>query len=202
MSPDDVLSYWFGDWDDELPLAEDDPQLRRWWSKDEAVDREIRERFGTLHAEIVAGEHPGWADAPRGLLARILVLDQLSRVLHRGSGRAFAQDPQARQLTARALERAWDRELRPIERVFLYLPLMHAEDRVAHRRALGLFTGLAEEVEELGLARADYYRRVVSYELRHKQIIDRFGRYPHRNFPLERTSTPEELAFIDREEGF
>ncbi|HHO53428.1 MAG TPA: DUF924 domain-containing protein, partial [Deltaproteobacteria bacterium] len=165
-------------------------------------DQEIRDRFSTLHAEIVAEKHTEWSDSPRGLLARILVLDQLSRVLHRGSGRAFAHDPQARQLTAQALEQAWDRELRPIERVFLYLPLMHAEDRVAHRRALGLFTGLAEEAEEMGLARADYYRRIVSYELKHKQIIDRFGRYPHRNFPLERTSTPEELAFIDRDEGF
>ncbi len=202
MTCEDLLSYWFGDWDDEAPLAEDDPQVRRWWDKDPEIDAEIAQRFGALHAEVIAGGQPTWADTPRGLLAHILVLDQLSRAIYRGSSRAFDQDPQARQLTAVALERAWDRDLKPIERVFLYLPLVHAEDRVAHRRALSLFTGLAEELEELGAARADYYRRIVHYELRHKQIIDRFGRYPHRNFSLERTATPEELAFLDHDGSF
>jgi uncharacterized protein (DUF924 family) len=130
------------------------------------------------------------------------VLDQLSRMLFRGASRAFRWDGKARTTTQRALERAQDRELRPIERAFLYMPLMHAEDRATHRRALALYSDLAEEAEEAGLARADYYRQVVGHEVRHKEVIDRFGRYPHRNFALERTSTPEELAFIREDEGF
>lgn len=203
MTAEDVLSWWFGTWDDRAPLEDDDPELVRWWRKDARVDAQIREQFGPLHAEVVAGEHRDWAGHPRGLLALVIVTDQLSRVIYRGQGRAFACDTVARRLTDEALSQAWDRDLQLIERAFLYMPLMHAEDRVAHRRALSLFTGLAEEAEEAGLARADYYRRVVGFEQRHKEIIDRFGRYPHRNFQMERTSTPEELAFLqDVEQSF
>ena len=199
MTPDDVLTFWFGDWDDEVPLTEDDPQPKRWWSHEPATDADIRQRFGTLYSEIAAGGHRDWEATARGLLARVIVLDQFSRVIHRGSAQAFAHDSEARRMCSSALEKAWDRDLAPIERSFLYLPLMHAEDRAAHRRALMVYTALAEEVEELGIARADYYRNIVGFELRHKQIIDRFGRYPHRNFPLERTSTPEELAFLEED---
>ncbi|MBX2801550.1 MAG: DUF924 domain-containing protein [Myxococcales bacterium] len=202
MTPAEVVRYWFGDWDDRIELASDDAQIARWWSADPTIDAEIRERFSGVHARVAAGELRAWEEQPVGLLACVLVLDQFSRVLFRGHGDAFAHDTAALQLTRTALQKAWDRDLTPIQRAFLYLPLMHAEDRAAHRRALALYQGLAEEVEELGLARADYYRRVVNYEVRHKEIIDRFGRYPHRNFPLERTSTPEELDFIDRESPF
>jgi uncharacterized protein (DUF924 family) len=192
----EVLSWWFGNWDDTRPLQDDDPNLRRWWREDPSVDHEARERFSQLHAEVADGTHDSWEEHAKGALAKVIVLDQLSRRLFRGSARAFRWDVTARGVTQRALERALDRELRPIERVFLYLPLMHAEDRATHRRALALYSDLAEETEEAGLLRADYYRQVVGLEIRHKAVIDRFGRYPHRNFALERTSTPEELAFL------
>lgn len=203
MSPEaaDLLRWWFGAWDDALPLADADPDMRRWFGADPAVDAEVRTRFAALHAEVVAGAHDAWEETARGALAKVVVLDQLSRMLYRGSGRAFARDGEARATTQRALERAFDRELAPIERVFLYMPLMHAEDRAVHRRALLLFTDLAEEAEEAGLVRADAYRRTVAEAIRHKDIIDRFGRYPHRNVPLERTSTPEELAFLAEQEA-
>lgn len=203
MGPDDVLSWWFGGWDDRAALADDDEELVRWWRKNAATDQIIRDRFGELHAQVASGGFREWTDTPRGLLAIVIVMDQFSRVLHRDTGRAFSCDGAARQLTGAALERAWDRDMSLIERAFLYMPLMHAEDRVAHRRALSLYTGLAEEAEEAGLQRADYYRRVVGFAQRHKEIIDRFGRYPHRNFQMERTSTPEELAFLqDVEQSF
>lgn len=203
MAPDDVIAWWFGDWQDDAPLAADDPQLVRWWRRDQGNESVLAERFGALHEAVASGDHRDWAQNARGILALVIIMDQFSRVLHRNRIRAFACDADARQLTAVALERAWDRDLELIERAFLYMPLMHAEDRVAHRRALSLFTGLAEEAEEAGLARADYYRRVVAFAQRHKEIIDRFGRYPHRNFQLERTSTPEELAFLkDVEQSF
>ena len=203
MAPDDVLTWWFGEWDDSTPLSDDDPQLVRWWRKDATIDAAIHARFGDLHAEVSAGGVREWADDPRGLLALVIVMDQFSRVIFRNTVRAFRCDESARRLTGTALERAWDRDMSLIERSFLYMPLMHAEDRVAHRRALALYTGLAEEAEEAGLPRADYYRRVVGFAQRHKEIIDRFGRYPHRNFQMERTSTPEELAFLkDVEQSF
>jgi uncharacterized protein (DUF924 family) len=200
MLPDDVLNWWFGDWSDQAPLGDPDPNLHRWWVRDDAIDAEARALFSTLHIEVARGDHDDWEQTARGTLAVVVVLDQLSRMLYRGSARAFRWDAQARDVTQRALEQARDRELRLIERVFLYLPLMHAEDRAPHRRALALYSDLAEEAEEAGLVRADVYRRVVSWEVRHKRVIDRFGRYPHRNLPLERTSTPEELAFIDANE--
>lgn len=197
MARDDVLQWWFGDWSDNQPLSDDDANLHRWWDRDAAIDAEARERFGTVHAAVAAGSHDDWEDTARGALAKVIVLDQLSRMLYRDSARAFRWDHEARQVTQRALERAQDRELRPIERVFLYLPLMHAEDRATHRRALALYSDLAEEAEEAGLLRADIYRQFVAWEIHHKRVIDRFGRYPSRNFTLERTSTPEELAFLD-----
>lgn len=200
MIHSEVLTWWFGDWDDTRPLADDDPNLRRWWWEEPAVDAEAAARFSQLHAEVTDGAHDDWEETARGALAKVLVLDQLSRCLFRGSARAFRWDGSARAVTQRALGRAFDRELRSIERLFLYLPLMHAEDRATHRRALALYSDLAEEAEEAGLARADYYRQVVSLEIRHKSVIDRFGRYPQRNFALERTSTPEELAFLKNDE--
>jgi len=193
---DDVIGYWFGDWDDSRPLSDEDPNLARWWHELPATDEEIRARFSTLHAELIAGKHDDWESTARGALARVIVIDQLSRALYRGTAKAYRWDDEARQTTLRTLQGAGDRELRPIERVFLYLPLMHAEDRATHRRALALYADLAEEVEEAGLVRADYYRQLVAWEIRHKAVVDRFGRDPERNFALERTSTPEELAFL------
>lgn len=196
MSPEDVLQYWFGDWDDARPLADDDPNVQRWWGESEDLDADIAQRFGELHAAVVRGEHADWAATARGALALVIVVDQLSRALYRGTARAYRWDDLARRTTLRVLEGAGDRELKPIERVFLYLPLMHAEDRATHRRALALFADLAEEAEEAGIVRADYYRQLVAWEIRLKAVIDRFGRDPERNFALERTSTPEELAFL------
>ena len=199
MSPSEVLAFWFGDWDDTRPLADDDANTTRWWGEDPATDLEIQERFGAVHAEIVAGKHTDWDETAQGALARIIVLDQLSRAIYRGTARAFRWDEEARRITLRVLEGAGDRDLKPIERVFLYLPLMHAEDRATHRRALALYADLAEESEEAGLVRADYYRQLVAWEIRLKAVIDRFGRDPERNFALERTSTPEELAFLSQD---
>ena len=201
MSPDDVLNFWFGDWDDSQPLVtttEPPPLVGR----DSSIDADVRRRFADLHAEVADGAHDSWEECARGSLGKVIVLDQLSRMLFRDSSRAFRWDHLARTTTQRALERAQDRELRPIERVFLYLPLMHAEDRATHRRVLAPVLGFREETEEAGIVRADYYRQVVGWEIRHKEVIDRFGRYPHRNFALERTSTPEELAFIRDDDGF
>ncbi|MEM6926765.1 MAG: DUF924 family protein [Myxococcota bacterium] len=195
MTATDVLTFWFGAWDDALPLPDDDPQTRRWWAREPDVDRAIQDRFGALHTELVHEGWREWSDSPEELLACVIVIDQFSRVIYRGQKQAFAHDGRARSLTRRALDLGWPASLAPIQRTFLYMPLVHAEDRESHALADTLFSGVAREVEET--ARFSYYQRVLDDVAKHREIIDRFGRYPRRNIVLERTSTPEELAWLD-----
>ncbi|MEN0067299.1 MAG: DUF924 family protein [Myxococcota bacterium] len=203
MTAADVLTFWFGDWDDALPLADSDPQTIRWWGKVPEVDRTIQDRFGALHTELVHEGWRAWSDSPEDLLACVIVLDQFSRVVYRGQRQAYANDPRARALTQRALDLGWVASMSPIQRTFLLMPLVHAEDRASHSRATAMLGELVEEVAAAGSPRLDYYRRVLNHAVEHKQIIDRFGRYPHRNIVLERTSTPEELAYLqDETPGF
>ncbi len=203
MTADDVLTYWFGGWDDALPLPDDDPQTRRWWGREPEVDRVIQDRFGALLTELVHEGWREWSDSPEELLACVVVLDQFSRVVYRGQKEAFENDPRASLLTRRALDLGWSSALSPIQRTFLYMPLVHAEDRKVHAEAETLFRALVEEVERAGLARAGYYRGVLDHVAKHREIIERFGRYPHRNIVLERTSTPEELQWLrDESPGY
>jgi len=167
-----VLDFWF----DEIEPAQ-------WWKSDPAFDALVRERFGDLHRAAVLGELYAWRANAEGRLAEILVLDQFSRNIHRGTAAAFAADPMALALAQEAVSGAHDRALRTQRRLFFYLPYMHSESALIHEVALALF-------RELGLADN------LDFELRHKAIIDRFGRYPHRNAILGRTSTAEELRFL------
>lgn len=167
-----VLAFWFR----EL-------EPKQWWLADPALDAQIRERFGDTLARAARGELSTWRETAEGRLAEIIVLDQFSRNIHRGSPVAFAQDPAALVLAQEAIRTGTPAVLSPIQRNFLYMPFMHSESRVIHAWAARLF-------RDNGL-QANY--RV---EMRHKEIIDRFGRYPHRNAILGRESTPEELAFL------
>lgn len=168
----DILKFWF----EELEPAQ-------WWLRDDALDREITERFADIHARAVQGELYGWRRDVHGRLAEILVLDQFSRNIHRDTPLAFAADPMALALAQEAVAAGLDQELNPVERSFLYLPWMHSESLLMHEIALALY-------ESLGL------EQNLDFEIRHKVIIERFGRYPHRNAILGRESTPEELAFL------
>jgi uncharacterized protein (DUF924 family) len=172
----EVLHFWF----DELAEAD-------WWRKDDALDRRIAGRFGATLEAAARCELSEWRTTARGRLAEVIVLDQFSRNVHRGTAAAFANDSLALALAQEAVARGSDRELVPRERAFLYLPWMHSESRAIHEEALRLFAQPGLE-HNLG------------FERQHKAIIDRFGRYPHRNAALGRTSTPEELAFL-REPG-
>ena len=141
------------------------------------------ERFSELHARAGRSELFEWRREPRGRLAEIIVLDQFSRNIYRGDARAYANDTVALALAQEAVAAEADRTLGPEERVFLYMPFMHSESRLIHEIAERLF-------KECG-PKSNY-----DFELRHKAIIDRFGRYPHRNATLGRQSTAEELAFL------
>jgi len=169
---EEVLKFWFDD------LSPDD-----WFESDEAVDSYIRERFQELH-ETLRGQVPEiWRSSARGCLAAVIVLDQFSRNMYRGTSRAFAADGAALSLAKEALMRGFDRELSIDERKFLYMPFEHSENPAEQARSMQLFGTLESELE------LDYARR-------HKEIIDRFGRFPHRNAVLGRISSPEEIEFI------
>jgi uncharacterized protein (DUF924 family) len=169
---DSVLQFWF---------IETKPA--QWWRVDPAFDALISERYAALHTAACAGELYAWRAQPRGRLAEILILDQFSRNLFRGQGKAFAADPLALVLAQEAIAGGHDAALTTDERLFVYMPYMHSESRVIHSEAERLFRLLG---------RPDNF----DFELRHKAIIDRFGRYPHRNDALGRVSTAEEVAFL------
>ncbi|MGR4069018.1 DUF924 family protein [Billgrantia sp. C5P2] len=171
---DAVIAFWF----EELEPAQ-------WFRKDIELDGMIRERFGALHAAAAAGELWPWRDTPQGRLAEILVLDQFSRNLYRDDPRAFAQDPMALVLAQEAVAQGHDRELDVLWRSFLYMPYMHSESLAIHDEALRLF-------DQPGLE--DNLR----FEHLHRDILLRFGRYPHRNAILGRESSEEELAFLEQ----
>lgn len=168
----DVLRFWFED------VAPTD-----WFRKNEALDARIRDRFGVLHARLLAEDGGARPQTPRTMLAAVIVLDQFSRHLFRDGPSAYASDPLARRLARSAIDMGFDAALTVDEKQFLYLPFEHSEDAGDQRMAVGL-------IATLGDAEAS------RYAIAHQDIIERFGRFPHRNAILGRPSTPEEIAFL------
>jgi len=185
---DDVITFWFGN-----PTATNpEPAYRKqWFAKSEAFDGEIRERFGELLAALMAGRHEQWLESARGCLARVLVLDQFSRNIFRDQPEAFASDALALATTDHLLGSGMLTELSSEGQCFALMPLMHSEDRARQAQSVEQFTALAERAPENPGLKGN-----VDYAHRHKVIVDRFGRYPHRNAVLGRASTPEELEFL------
>ena len=169
-----VLDFWFS----EIAPAQ------QWTAKPE-FDRIIAKRFGFLHEQAVQSELYEWRRDPTGRLAEIIVLDQFSRNLHRNTPKAFAADPMALALAQEAIAAKADFELPVEKRVFLYMPFMHSESPAIHQTAERLF-------------RDNGVQNNYDFELKHKAIIDRFGRYPHRNAILGRQSTLEEVSFLQQ----
>lgn len=192
MNPEDVLTFWIGTPDGD-PFANEGA----WWRKDDAFDAEIRERFGAALEDAAAGTLKVWESEPRSTVALVILMDQFSRNIHRGSPQAFSLDGDALAVARRCIARGADARLRPVERTFLYMPFMHAEDLRAQDEALVRFAILVEEAPEE--QRARIVNNLV-FGVKHRRIIERFGRFPHRNAVLGRTSTAEELAFL-REPG-
>jgi len=176
-----VLAFWFGD--GQAARAE-------WFRKDAAFDAQIGERFGALIEQALRGELLEWQQSPDTALARILLLDQFTRNVFRDTPRAFAGDALALAAARRMVDAGQDRALAPLRRAFVYLPFEHAENLAAQDESVRLFTDLAAASPEM----AD----MLDYAHRHHAVIARFGRFPHRNDMLERTSTPEERAFLEQ----
>ncbi len=175
MNSDEIIDFWFSE-----------PVRRKWWTRDEAFDTEIRRHFATVHELAKREELAGWRATPKGRLAEIIVLDQFSRNLFRNSSEAFAQDELARRLTREAVDCGADLALTPTQRSFLYMPLMHSEAAADHEESMRLFASHSDLAFNLDFAR------------KHKEVIDRFGRYPHRNAVLGRESTPQEQLFLQQ----
>jgi len=171
----EVINFWFN---------EINP--KQWWEKNPQFDDLICQRFGNLHKAAVNGELWAWRSDPLGALAEIILIDQFSRNIYRDTPLAFAYDSMALVLAQTAHENKLDLELVPSMRAFLYLPFMHSESALIHKEAVKLFQQAGMEDN-------------LNFELKHKVIIDRFGRYPHRNSILNRELTAEEIAFLQTE---
>lgn len=180
-----VLNFWFG----ALQSPDDGKQRVAWFRKEAGFDAEIRTRFGAAIEQALQGGLRDWDTAGRhGALARILLLDQFTRNCFRGSARAFAGDALALQAALALIAAGRDQDLTPVQRVFVYLPLEHAEDLDLQQRSVALFEALA--------AQHPAHEAALDYARRHLDVIQRFGRFPHRNQALGRSSTPEELAYL------
>lgn len=182
----DLLAMWFAG----LGQPDTDPLMKRWFGSDPQSDAQLRRDFGPLLAEAEAGGLQRWEDEPESMLALVVLLDQFSRNLHRGSGQAFANDARARDLAARALEQGWDQRFSPLERMFFYLPFEHSESLADQERCVELFEALNQQQGDA------FFANTLDYARRHRDVIARFGRFPHRNQRLGRPSTPEEEAFL------
>ena len=173
----ELIDFWFEEVGEE-----------GWWKKDPALDAQILERYGALRDHVIETRAEEWRKGPRRILAAILMLDQFSRNLHRGSAEAFAQDPLARRLTRRAIEKGWDQKLEPRYRNFLYMPLMHSEDLDDQEEAIRLYEGLDADMAK--------FARL------HRDQIETFGRFPGRNEALGRESTSAERQALENGAAF
>jgi uncharacterized protein (DUF924 family) len=181
---DDVLGFWFGA-PDEAGYGKARPA---WFRKDDAFDAQIRARFLAEVEAAIAGQRGDWAANPQGALALFILLDQFPRNLFRNTARAFAGDTAALKLAGRVVEHGWDRKLLPVQRTFVYLPFEHSELLADQERSIALFSALAKEYPETAPN--------LDYAQRHQEVIARFGRFPHRNTALGRTSTAAEADYL------
>lgn len=176
-----ILQFWFGQG------ADHGKAHKRWFEKDKAFDAEVARRFGALHEEMRQGKHRGWVGDAPSCLARIIVLDQFPRHIHRGTALAFSTDLQALDAARHLVAKGWDRAMLPVERMFAYLPFEHSETLTDQDRACELCAPLGAFPETAEVPR---------YAQAHRDIVRRFGRFPHRNAALGRVSTAEEVEFL------
>lgn len=193
QTPESILAFWFGDKDDDVACAAEQAQL--WWSKNADTDAAIGVRFGALIDAASEGQLGDWGEYPVSALARMILVDQFRRNVYRGTAQAFSVDAQAQRWCLEGLARGQDQELPAIQRLFFYLPLEHAEDLALQEHGVALFEKLLNDVPE---AHRETFGGFLDFARRHRDVIKRFGRFPHRNEILGRESTPEELAFLEQ----
>jgi uncharacterized protein (DUF924 family) len=189
---DSLLDFWFEGHPTDAPRLE--ALKKKWFFAGTEQDRELERSFGPLATAAAAGVLDAWADAPRGRLALIILLDQLPRSLNRGTSDAFGQDAKALELCLDGLDTGLEKSLRPLERVFFCMPLQHSESQVIQTLAVETFGRLAEADVEPAIA--NLLRDAADSAVAHREIVDRFGRFPHRNKALGRKSTTAEFEYL------
>lgn len=189
----DVRAFWLGS--DYLTADGLSVAIQRWFTPDRALDVQLRKRFQADVERARAGLLDGWAATSPGWLALLILLDQFPRNIHRGTPMAFAADAKAQAVALDGIARGHDRHLDVVERVFAYLPLEHAEDIALQNRSVQAFRTLRDDAP---VELADAFAVFLDYAIRHREVIERFGRFPHRNVILGRISTAEEQAYLAR----
>lgn len=191
--PEDVLRFWFGELDAQGMASE--AISRRWWTRDDAFDLRVRGEFGETFQAAMDGRHEAWRDEPRSLLAYVIVLDQFSRNMFRNDPRAFSADPRALEAARVGVDAGLDRMLVGVARMFLYMPFEHSEDLRMQDRSVALFTAFRDESTGPLREQLDYFR---TFAIRHRDVVARWGRFPHRNAVLGRTTSEEEREFLSQ----
>jgi len=186
-----VLDFWLGELD-ENGLASSE-KSKSWWKKSADFDRRIRESFATDSANILAGRNDDWLETPRGTLAAVIVLDQFSRNMYRDRPEMYAGDSLAVSLAHDAIKKGFDKDLPTDARVFLYMPFMHAEELALQDRCVELFAAMKDDVGEAAQGRIASNHK---FAVQHRDIVAKWGRFPHRNEIVGRESTPEEVEFL------
>jgi uncharacterized protein (DUF924 family) len=187
-----IHDYWFGPADDWQQVLKDNSQ--RWFEGGKALDPEIRNQFGTPLESAQRGELDEWQDSIIGIMALVLLLDQFPRHLHRGTAQAFAYDSLSLKACLRGIDRGIDSAMSPVQHVFFYLPLQHAEDLQVQTRSIEIMALRAGQCSEDFKA---FMENSLDYARQHHDIIQRFGRFPHRNQILDRANTEEEQRYLD-----
>lgn len=195
-SQEKVLIYWFGYVNDKTILTKDSAVFKRWYHRDEKVDVEIKTKFEPYVISAQKGELSHWTNTMDGRVALILVLDQFSRHIYRYRPAAFLGDQLALRVTLQTIKEGKDEELMFIRRQFLYMPLMHSEDLAIQQMSLESFKRLLRLAKTFDGGNLQYYEYVYDIAKKHYEVIEMFGRFPHRNKVLDRQSTIEELGFL------
>ncbi len=189
---DEILEFWFG----ATPVEEGWPTgVEMWFGRSARVDRAVEQRFGKLLARAKAGELDGWGGTARGRLALIVLLDQFSRNIFRDTPEAYAADEKALALCLDGLDEGMDQELPPPQRAFFYLPAMHSEDPDIQLTSVEIFGEMAQDAPP---EHKDLCESFMRHAERHREVVERFERFPHRNVILNRSSTPDEATFLQQ----
>ncbi|MDO6562185.1 DUF924 family protein [Amphritea sp. 1_MG-2023] len=189
---EEILQFWFGELQQGFPVTH---RKSLWWFGDEAIDRQLEELFGYRVRQALRGQLDDWAGQPRGRLALIILLDQFTRSIYRGSAEAFSGDDKAEQLCREGLKKGHDAALEGSEKLFFLMPLEHAEDVAAQNLCIAQLDNILCETP---MALRHHIDNALDFAHEHRNLIVRFGRFPYRNKILGRSSTPEELAYLNQ----
>lgn len=195
-TPDVIFHFWFHFLTDDQAIDKKSPPVKLWFNGGKDFDEDIRQKFLRDYLRARAGEYKEWESSARGRLALVIIFDQFSRNMFRGTPQAFETDALALELAQRSIKDGKDKELMLIERVFLYIPFMHAESLALQEEGVRRFESLTEESKTKAPHNTSYFEYNLKYARQHRDIIAKFGRFAHRNKVLQRNSTPAEAEFL------